>query len=94
MNKIALFFLLRKNTKLNAKRSEMFEANRYGKFFGYLFVSIFAIEFIAIGTFLGWTAAKEDIPELIFFVMPFLLILDFGSRFMTQQTPLMLVKPY
>lgn len=94
MNKIALFFLLRKNTKLNAKRSEMFEANRYGKFFGYLFVSIFAIEFIAIGTFLGWTAAKEDIPELIFFVMPFLLILDFSSRFMTQQTPLMLVKPY
>ena len=26
--------------------------------------------------------------------MPFLLILDFGMRFMTQQTPMMLVKPY
>ena len=94
MNKIQLFFLLRKNTKLSEKRNVMFEANRYGKFFGYLFASIMAIEFIALGTFFGWIAAKEDIPQMIFYAMAFLLILDFGMRFMTQQTPMMLVKPY
>ena len=95
MNKIQLFFLLRKNTKLSEKRNPMFEANQYGKFFGYLMVAIFAIEFIALGTFLGWIAATEaDEPNMIFYVVPFLLILDFGMRFMTQQTPLMLVKPY
>ncbi len=94
MNKVQLFFLLRKNTKLSEKRNVMFEANRYGKFFGYLFASILAIEFIAVGTLLGWIAAKEDIPQLIFYTMAFMLIFDFGARFMTQQTPMMLVKPY
>ena len=94
MNKIRLFFLLRKHKKLGDERHPMFEANQYGKLFGYIMVGFLAIEFIAIGTFLGWIAAKEDIPEMMFLVMPFLLIFDFGSRFMTQQTPLMLVKPY
>ena len=94
MNKIQLFFLLRKNTKLSVKRHPMFEANQYGKFIGYISVAIVAIEFIALGTFLGWIAAKEDSPEALFFVLPFLLLVDFGMRFMTQQTPMMLVKPY
>ena len=95
MNKIQLFFLLRKNTKLSEKRNPMFEANQYGKFFGYLMVGIFAIEFIALGTFFGWLAATEaDEPNMIFYIVPFLLIFDFFFRFMSQQTPLMLVKPY
>ena len=94
MNKFQLFWLLRKNVKLSEKRNPMFEANQYGKFFGYLAVSIFAIEFIALGTFLGWIGAKEDTSEIIFFIMPFMLVVDFGMRFMTQQTPMMLVKPY
>ena len=94
MNKIKLFFLLRKNTKLSEKRNPMFEANQYSKLFGYIMASILAIEFIALGTFFGWLAAKEDTPEMLFYIMPFLLILDFGMRFMTQQTPMMLVKPY
>lgn len=94
MNKIQLFFLLRKNTKLSEKRHPMFEANQYGKFFGYIVIGFLAIEFIALGTFFGWLAAKEDTPEMIFYVMPFMLIMDFSGRFATQQTPLMLVKPY
>ena len=94
MNKLQLFFLLRKNTKLSEKRHPMFEANQYGKLFGYIGVSIIALEFIALGTFLGWVAAKEDAPEALFYALPFLLLVDFGMRFMTQQTPLMLVKPY
>lgn len=94
MNKLQLFFLLRKNTKLSEKRNVMFEANQYGKLFGYIMVGILAIEFIAIGTFFGWLGATKAGPELIFYTMPFLLIFDFGARFMTQQTPLVLVKPY
>ena len=94
MNKLQLFFLLRKNTKLSEKRHPMFEANQYGRLFAYIGVSIIAIEFIALGTFLGWIGAKEDVPEMILYVVPFLLVLDFGMRFMAQQTPLMLVKPY
>ena len=94
MNKLQLFFLLRKNTKLSEKRHPMFEANQYGKLFGYIGMAIVAVEFIAIGTFLGWAAVKEDVPEMIFFSLPFILIIDFFMRFMMQQTPLMLVKPY
>ena len=94
MNKIQLFFLLRKHVRLSEKRNPMFESNQYGKFFAYLGLSVFAIEFIALGTFFGWTSAKEDEPALIFLLMPFMMLLDFGARFMTQQTPLMLVKPY
>ena len=94
MNKIKLFFLLRKNVKLSNKRNVMFEANQYGKFFGYIIMAILSIEFIALGTFFGWLAAKEQTPEMVLFFMPFLLILDFGGRFATQQTPMMLVKPY
>ena len=93
MNKIQLFFLLRKNTKLSEKRHPMFEANQYGKLFGYIGVAIVAVEFIGIGTLLGWIAAKEDTPEVLFFALPFLMIVDFFMRFMMQQTPLMLVKP-
>lgn len=94
MNRLQLFFLLRRNTKLSEKRNPMFEANQYGKFFGYLMVGFLSIEFIALGTFLGWVAAKEDEPQVVLYTMPFILILDFGMRFMTQQTPMMLVKPY
>ena len=94
MNKIKLFFLLRKNVKLSNKRNVMFEANQYGKLFGYIMVAILSIEFIALGTFFGWLAAKEQAPEMVLFFMPFLLLLDFGTRFATQQTPMMLVKPY
>ena len=94
MNKIQLFFLLRKNTKLSEKRHPLFEANQYGKLIGYIVISIVAIEFLALGTFFGWLAAKEDVPEMIFYIMPFFLIFDFSGRFATQQTPLMLVKPY
>lgn len=94
MNKIKLFFLLRKNVKLSEKRNPMFEANQYGKLFGYIIIAIVGLEFLALGTFFGWLAAKEAAPELIFYITPFLLIFDFFGRFATQQTPLMLVKPY
>ena len=94
LSRFQLYRLLRKHKKLSDKRHPMFEANQYGKLFGYIMVAILAVELIAIGTFLGWLAAKEDIPEMIFFIIPFFLVIDFGFRFMTQQTPLMLVKPY
>ncbi|MDE6002696.1 MAG: hypothetical protein K2G76_04290, partial [Prevotella sp.] len=94
MNKIQLFFLLRRNTKLSEKRHPMFEANQYGRLFGYVMMGFLAIELMAVGTFLGWLAATEDVHEMLFYAMPFLMIFDFGGRFTTQQTPLMLVKPY
>ena len=94
MNKLQLFRLLRKNNKLSEKRNVMFEANQYGKFFAYLGLAFFVVYFLAIGTFLGWVAAKEDEYQMLFFILPFVLLMDFFGRFMAQQTPVMLVKPY
>ena len=94
MNKIQLFFLLRKNKKLSEKRNVMFEANQYGKFFAYLGFAFFVLYFMAIGTFLGWAAVNEDEYQMIFILLPFLQIIDFFGRFVSQQTPVMLVKPY
>lgn len=95
MNRIRLFFLLRKNVKLSERRNPMFETNQFGKFFSYLMYGFVVVEFIALGTFFGWLAAVDDYnPNMLFLIMPFFLILDFGMRFMAQQTPLMLVKPY
>ena len=95
LSRFQLYRLLRRNNKLSEKRNVMFEANQYGKLFAYIGIGFFVLYFVAIGTVLGWVAAKEDIYyELIFFVMTFLLIFDFFGRFMTQQTPVMLVKPY
>ncbi len=94
MNKFQLFRLLRKNNKLSEKRNVMFEANQYGKFFAYLGLTFFVVYFIAIGTFLGWVAATEDEYEMVFIILPFILLFDFFGRFMAQQTPVMLVKPY
>ncbi len=94
MNKIQLFRLLRKNKKLSDERNVMFEANQYGKFFAYLGLAFFVLYFVAIGTILGWVAATEDEHQIIFFIMFFLLVLDFFGRFMAQQTPVMMVKPY
>lgn len=89
-----LFLLLRRNTKLNEKRNVMFEANQYGKLFGYIAIAFVMIYLIALGTFMGWAAADSQSEEIIFFLLPFLLMLDFFMRFISQQTPLMLVKPY
>lgn len=94
MNKIQLFRLLRKHKKLNDERNVMFEANQYGKLFGYIGLGFFVLYFVAIGTFLGWVAATEDEYQMLLFILPFILLLDFGGRFMAQQTPVMMVKPY
>ncbi len=94
MNKIQLYFLLRKHVKLSNKRHPMFEANQYGLLIGYIVMAFLAIEFIALGTFFGWLAATEGTPELICYFMLFFLVFDFAMRFAGQQTPLMLVKPY
>lgn len=94
MTFLQLFFLLRRNVKLSEKRDVMFEANQYGKLFGYIAVAFVVLYLVALGTFMGWGAAKSQSEEMIFFIMPLLLIIDFFVRFMSQQTPLMLVKPY
>lgn len=93
MNKLQLFFALRRNLKLGERRHPMFEQNKVAKVFVYIGIGFTLLYLIFIGTMLGWGTRGGDFT-LLFGVMPFLLTFDFLMRFSMQQTPAMLIKPY
>ncbi|MBR1689034.1 MAG: hypothetical protein IJ710_11020 [Prevotella sp.] len=93
MNRFQLYLLLRRNRKLNEQRHPMFEQNRYAEVFTYIGSLIFIVYFIAIGTLMGWAARGGDYG-IIFYILPFVLLLDFFFRFGLQQTPSVHVRPY
>ena len=93
MNKLTLFFMLRRNMKLSNKRHPMFEQNKIAIIFTIFGVAFMSIYFIFLGTMLGWGARGGD-EELIFAVLPIFLLLDFFMRFGGQQLPSLLIKPY
>lgn len=89
-----LYKLLRKNLKLSEKRNPLYEQNKFAKIFLYLGFAFMCLYFMVLGTILGWNAHRGD-ESLIFPIMVlFILPLDFLIRFGTQQTPIMLMKPY
>ncbi|MCI7256944.1 MAG: DUF5687 family protein, partial [Prevotella sp.] len=93
MNKLTLFFMLRRNMKLSNKRHPMFEQNKVAIIFTIFGVAFMSIYLIVLGTFLGWGARGGD-EGLIFAVLPMFLFLDFFMRFGGQQLPSLLIKPY
>lgn len=92
MNKIQLYRLLRKNTKLSVKRSPVFEQNKWAKGMIYFGGFFFALYLILYGGLIGFMADGEAGCMLSF--MPIILLIDFGLRFIVQTTPAMMVKPY
>ena len=93
MNKIQLYFALRRHINLSNKRHPMFEQNQIGKIFAYIGIAFTVLYLIVLGTILGWGTRGGDFG-LIFSFLPFILTLDFFMRFGMQQTPAMLIKPY
>lgn len=92
MNKFQLFRLLRKNTNLSYKRSPAFEQNQWAKVLFYLGGALFVIYLILYGAIIGMAADGE--PGTMISCMIFILVIDFFLRFIVQQTPAMMVKPY
>ena len=97
MNRIQLFRLLRHNNHLNYRRSPAFEQSIVAKVLMAIGACMFIFYLIFYGILFGGMATGGDSPEepmLIICLMPLMLFIDFGLRFMVQQTPAMLVKPY
>ena len=97
INRFKLFRLLRHNDHLGYRRSPTFEQSMVAKVMMVLGSMFFVLYLIIYGTMFGWMAVSGDSanePTMIFVILPLLLLIDFGIRFMVQQTPLMLVKPY
>lgn len=97
MNKLQLLRVLRKHIKLAEKRSMSYEQNKIAKLFLYIggaFIIVYLM-FIAIILALIANSLSSYTPyELLFGLAPFFLVADFIVRFIGQQTPVQLIKPY
>ena len=97
MNKFQLFRTLRRHIKLAEKRSVAYEQNKVAKvliYIGGAFVVLYLV-FIAIMLALIANVSTSQTPyEFLFGLLPFFLVVDFFVRFVSQQTPVQLVKPY
>ena len=93
MTRIALFRLIRKNLNLSSKRSPAFEQGMIAKVLLFLGAGIFVCYLIFFGVMMG-LAAKDDGAGFLVAMLPVILTIDFLLRFMVQQTPIMLIKPY
>lgn len=97
MKKLQLFILLRRHIKLSEKRNLAYQQNKAAKFLIY-FMGTFCIlylMFISVLLALIGNDSETFTPyEMFFGLLPFMLIVDFSLRFLTQQTPAQLIKPY
>ena len=97
MNKLQLFRLLRRHVKLSEKRSVVYEQNKVAKTIIYVMGAFAMVYMLFISVMLALIANDTEsyTPyEFLFGLMPFFLVLDFFFRFIGQQTPAQLIKPY
>ena len=89
--------ILRRHQKLSAKRHPAFEQNKTAKFFIYLSAGITIIYLMFFAVIFAMVANSSDSTtacELIYGFAPFILTIDFLFRFIAQQTPSQMIKPY
>ena len=97
MNRFEIYKTLRKHVKLSEKRSTAYEQNKTAKYVIYFFSAFMVIYLIFIAIMMSLTANDQSFStraEFFFGLLPFILSADFGIRFLAQQTPAQLVKPY
>lgn len=97
MKKLQLLRTLRHHIKLSEKRSPVYEQNKTAKFIIYLITAFAFIYMVFISVMLALIANDSDTTtayEFFFALLPFFLIVDFLFRFIGQQTPVQLIKPY
>lgn len=97
MKRLAIFKDLRYHRKLAEKRAVTYKMNKFAKGLTYvggsivlLYLLMFAVMFALIANELK---SKTSL-EMICSFLPFIMVVDFGVRFMAQQTPSQLIKPY
>lgn len=97
MKKRALFKELKKHRDLANKRAFNFEQNKVAKYVlgvVYAMVLIYLVFFAIIFALAANDTRSMTSVEFIMAMAPFILLLDFLIRFMAQQTPAQIIKPY
>ncbi len=88
---------LRKHVRLSERRSELWKQNKIAKgliYFSAALTILYLIFFAVMISLIANSSDTETPYEIIFGFLPFMMGVDFGSRFMAQQTPSQLIKPY
>ena len=97
MNRFQLFKELRRHIKLSEKRSPVYEQNKTAKAIIYLMGGFLVVYLLFISVMFAMIANSSrtfTACEFLFGLLPFLLTADFLLRFIGQQTPAQLIKPY
>ena len=97
MKKWELIKTLRRHNKLSEKRNPAYQQNKVAKVFIYIggaFMMLYLMFFSVMLSLVANSSQSFTACELMFGIIPFVLVVDFGFRFMAQQTPSQLIKPY
>lgn len=97
MNKLHLFRALRHHIKVAEKRSVAYEQNKVAKVLLYIggsFVVLYLVFIAIMLALIANTSSSQTTYEFLFGLLPFFLAADFLVRFISQQTPVQLIKPY
>lgn len=97
ISKWELIKTLRRHIKLSEKRNPAFQQNKAAKIIIYIGGAFMLLYLMFISVMLAQIANNSETVtpcELMFGLLPFILLVDFGFRFMAQQTPSQQIKPY
>ena len=97
ISKWELIKTLRQHIKLSEKRNPAFQQNKSAKIIIYIGGAFVLLYLMFLSVMLALIANSSDTVtpcELMFGLLPFILLVDFGFRFMAQQTPSQQIKPY
>lgn len=97
MNSWQLYKLFRQHRKLAEKRGVNFEQNKVAKFLiglSFALVIIYLIFLAILFAMIANDSHEMTSIELFCGISPFLLLVDFLVRFIAQQTPSQMVRPY
>lgn len=92
-----LIKILRHHNSLSDKRSLALDQNKIAKVFGYImltFIIFYLLFFSVMLSLIANDSTRYTASEMMFGLMPFILVIDFLFRFMAQQTPSQRIKPY
>ena len=97
MKRLDIIRELRRHRKLAEKRAIDYERNKTAKYvlmFLGGFVIVYLIFFAVIFSLVANESTSETAIELMMGISPYILLVDFLFRFVAQQTPSQIVKPY
>lgn len=97
MNRLQLFLTLCRHVRMSERRSMAFGQNRAARVVMWFLGLFMVIYMLMISLCLALVANETSSvtpAEFFFSLLPFILVLDLGCRFIGQHTPSQLVKPY